>query len=357
MKQKNIKIGLYTPYSLNEIGGRGNNEDAIYPPKGQATGNDRLYLVCDGVGGQHKGEEASALLSREIPAFLMKRESGNIDEFDALNALKHAEEKMDQHVQANPDCQNMASTLTLLYFNTNSAFAMWAGDSRIYQVRNGEIIFKSKDHSLVNHLVELGEITEKEAENHPRKNMILKAVTPGENVTPSIVELTDIKAGDYFFMCTDGVLEQVNDQTLQKLCSGNRSCKEIIDEVYACCQGKTKDNFSAYIIQVENGSVSAKAIKNIWNENRNLLLLVAIGVAVVILAALVVLFRPDIGDEDSQSSVNTTSVVQASFSKDTYVLGGGPNPNIYEAQAYKKCNITVYSPYDGAKKLSPKQRG
>ncbi len=291
MKQKSNKINLFPLCSLNEMGGRGNNEDSIFPAKGKANEKDRLFLVCDGVGGQHKGEEASALLCREIPEYFNRLESAIISETDALQSLKYAEHKMDEHVKSYPECKKMASTLTFLYFNNDNVYAMWVGDSRIYQIRNGEIIFKSKDHSLVNHLVELGEITEEEALHHPQKNMILKAVSPGVSVKPDIVELADVQTGDFFFMCTDGILENLTDDLLKQFCNEKQSCNEIKEAVYKKCYGKTKDNFSCNIIQVKNSYIKTGSGENKKSKSKFSFLLAALALVLVLLISMLILFK------------------------------------------------------------------
>ena len=103
----------------------------------------------------------------------------------------------------------MATTLTMVSVGASGITLAHIGDSRIYQFRQGEIIYQTEDHSLVNSLVKLGKISKEEALTHPQKNVIIRAIQGSEHPTEAdVVLLKDIQAGDYFFMCTDGVLER-----------------------------------------------------------------------------------------------------------------------------------------------------
>ena len=90
--------------------------------------------------------------------------------------LLRTELELDKIVAKNPEYKGMATTLTYLHLSPEGAIIAWAGDSRVYHIRDGKILFKTEDHSLVNQLVQAGQITEEEAAHHPQKNVILRAV-------------------------------------------------------------------------------------------------------------------------------------------------------------------------------------
>jgi len=151
-----MQTTINSPFALNEIGSRSNNEDTIYPNKKQATKEDTLFLVCDGVGGSEKGEIASQLVCEGFAFYFdLKPES----EFEQINedyikgALEYSQDKIDEYLAENPNSKGMGTTLTLLSFHSQGATIAHVGDSRVYQIRNGEIIFKTSDHSFVNELV------------------------------------------------------------------------------------------------------------------------------------------------------------------------------------------------------------
>ncbi|MEZ4775769.1 MAG: protein phosphatase 2C domain-containing protein [Bacteroidia bacterium] len=250
-----MKIQISQPQGLNEIGGRAQNEDAIFPASDQSTTADRLFLVCDGVGGANKGEVASRMVVEGFSRFFAQNPPGEpISEGYLIRALRQTEAEMSWHLSQHPECQNMATTLTALCLDEEGAIVGWVGDSRIYQFRGGKCLFKSRDHSLVAELVKQGKITEEEAEHHPRKNVILRAVkgSGGDATDMEIRRLSDVQPGDIFFLCSDGITEQWNDARLSELFGSGIKPDQMIGRIKARSQGNTKDNFSCYVIQIQS---------------------------------------------------------------------------------------------------------
>ena len=244
---------IFEPTYLNEIGGRSNNEDSIYPSKGQADTNDRLFVVCDGVGGSEKGEVASSLICSFMPRYFSFAEHNVSSKVFLEDGLKYVEFHMIDHIKSRPETRGMASTLTLLHLSeTNEALVGWVGDSRIYHIRDGHIKLKSKDHSEVQGLIDMGEITEEEALTHPRRNVITRAVN-GEKparIDQSIIK--DIRENDYFLLCTDGILETLREEEFSTLFTRDRRVEDIRDSIFFKAKGNTKDNFSMYLIKVDD---------------------------------------------------------------------------------------------------------
>ncbi|MDR2969343.1 MAG: protein phosphatase 2C domain-containing protein [Tannerellaceae bacterium] len=245
----NITIGK--PCAISEKGGRLNNEDSIYPqPETVATGQ-RLFIVCDGVGGADKGEVASSLACESIQSYFSTFLEGEPTKEFIRKAVQYAEARFDDYIERNPEAKGMATTLTLVYVGESGITLAHVGDSRIYQFRENEILHQTEDHSYVNSLIKSGKITPAEAVNHPQKNIILKAIMGKERpVEPEVVLLKDIQAGDTFFLCTDGVLETLTNGELSSLFVPNRPADIIKDMLMECCNGRTRDNFSFYIIPV-----------------------------------------------------------------------------------------------------------
>lgn len=236
---------------LNELGGRGNLEDDLYPPPGTATEKDNLFLVCDGVGGENKGEVASHIAVTEFPVFFKESPPG--EEFDTDiylgNAQIHVLNEMRKYAEVHPDAIKMSTTLTLAYFTEKGILTAWCGDSRIYHLRNGKVLWQSTDHSLVAKLVERGEITEHEAINHAQRNIIIRSLSAsGKAAVIETKWLSDIEENDYLMMCTDGVLENIDDQKLEAILTDPNEDKKSLFMNY--CSGKTKDNFSLYLLKL-----------------------------------------------------------------------------------------------------------
>ena len=176
------------------------------------------FLVCDGMGGHDKGEVASAAVCKGVSEAVESclTEDQPFTKTDFMHALDHAYDVLDEADVAKEG--TMGTTMTFLCLHRGGCLAAHIGDSRIYHLRpsTGEVLFRSRDHSLVQQLYELGELSYDEMKTSPRKNVILRAVQPyqDERSKPSFVLIKDIRPGDYFYMCSDGMLEEMEDDEL-----------------------------------------------------------------------------------------------------------------------------------------------
>ena len=249
-----MNITLYPALSLNEQGKRDNNEDSIYPGSKVKNPKGGLFMVCDGVGGNEKGEVASRLACHAFAEYITQNKSGKYDLTYFSEALRHVESKFDTYIQENPQAKGMATTLTLVYYNPNGVSLVHIGDSRIYHLRNEAIAWQTKDHSFVNALVASGAITEEEAKDHPKRNVILRAIT-GTSVKPSkpdVYECTSVEEGDYFFLCSDGILESISDEDLLEIVFSKETETEKIANIRHRCQEMSDDNYSCILIKVKS---------------------------------------------------------------------------------------------------------
>lgn len=250
-----MKFTLYQPQAIYELGKRDNQEDAIYPMIGEATDRDRIFILCDGMGGHEKGEVASNTISKALAEYLNKNASADavVGDNVLLAALEYAYKQLD--AKDDGAAKKMGTTLCLLLFHRGGLTAMHIGDSRIYHIRPSEkrLLYQSKDHSLVYDLYQAGEISYDEMRTSPQKNIITRAIQPGEDnrVRPSIVHITDIRPGDYFYICSDGMLEQMENDELCNLFSANTSDDKKRQQLIAGTFDN-KDNHSAYFIHINN---------------------------------------------------------------------------------------------------------
>lgn len=248
-------------FYLNEQGRRQNIEDSLYPLPGQAKKNDRVFLVCDGVGGESKGEEASRIVCEAMGKILNNSQQFGDD--IVKQAALQAVEQLQAYAVEFAEAQNMSTTLTVACLQANTAWVAWCGDSRIYHVRNGKVLWRSKDHSLVQQLIEAGEITENEALKHPNKNIILRSLTAGSaKASIETYCINDLQENDYLFLCTDGILENVNDTELLKILHPDQKDKNKTTLFLQYCAGKTNDNFSMYLLQIGKDLKSTKKINH-----------------------------------------------------------------------------------------------
>lgn len=248
-------------YCIWEQGPRQKQEDSLYPEFGKATDDDRLFLVCDGMGGHSAGEVASrtvcATLSKSILSNCKDPEGDFSDEM-FRNALSDAYDELDK--QDNGATKKMGTTLTFLKLHKNGATIAHIGDSRVYHIRPAknpeetEILFQTIDHSLVNDLVKIGELTPEEAKNSNQKNIITRAVQPNmdRRHKAEMYHTNDIKPGDYFMLCSDGILEQLEDDNLKFIFSDKGGDAQNKTKMLIQVTEHNHDNHTAIIVHIQD---------------------------------------------------------------------------------------------------------
>jgi protein phosphatase len=244
-----MKITLYPPLSIHEIGQRDNQEDALWPL--QPTSDSKLFILCDGMGGHEHGEVASQTVSQAIGEWFTTNAVEPLTKSQIEEALAYAYIKLDE--KDGGEFRKMGTTLTLLYIGSKGVLAAHMGDSRIYHIRpNIGVLYQSRDHSLVFDLFQSGEITYEEMSNFAQKNIVTRAMTPGEDnrMRPDIIHITDIQSGDYFYMCSDGMLEQMSNEELVDLLSSDVSDEEKRNQLIGDTSNN-QDNHSAWLIRIK----------------------------------------------------------------------------------------------------------
>lgn len=242
-----------------EKGPREKQEDSIFPELNKITADDRLFIVCDGMGGHSAGEVASQTVCFAISEYIMKNcpeTEGGFTDDDFNSALDYAYKELD--AKDNGDVKKMGTTLTFLKFHDKGATIAHIGDSRVYHVRPGkeledtEILFQTRDHSLINDLIEAEAMTPEEAKHSKQKNVITRAIQPNMErpAKADIYHTHDIKPGDYFMLCSDGIIEFIEDDNIRFIFSeqGGNIAKKIM--FLLSNQKQLRDNHSAIIIQV-----------------------------------------------------------------------------------------------------------
>jgi len=230
---------------ISEVGKRANNEDNCgYISKS-------TYVVCDGVGGLDKGEIASDIVCRSILKSFSEDNNSTIE-----IALPLAESSMAAYLEENQQSLGMATTLTVAHVRSNGVYVAWVGDSRVYQFRKGKVHFVTKDHSWVNEALDMGLITQEEAINHPKSNIITRAVQgTSKPVKADSKLIRDLLPNDYFLLCSDGVLESWMDKELEELFSNEESCAQILNQLKLKCEELSKDNFTALAFKIEDAQI------------------------------------------------------------------------------------------------------
>jgi serine/threonine protein phosphatase PrpC len=170
-----------------------------------------LWVVADGMGGMSFGEKASQYVVDAFEDF-ERRETlvENVDDLE--NRIINANHKCcsDPAVKSG---KAMGSTVVLLFFWKDKAITLWVGDSRLYRIRKWQLDQLSTDHSLVQEMVEFGQISKGEAEFHPRSNIITRGVGLGADIYVDM-EYLSVQTGDRFLLCTDGLNKHLMDHQL-----------------------------------------------------------------------------------------------------------------------------------------------
>ncbi|RDB07098.1 PP2C family protein-serine/threonine phosphatase [Runella aurantiaca] len=260
---------IFLPQCLHELGNRDNNEDNIFPALGQASVQSRLFMVCDGVGGAAKGEVASQLTIDGFNRYFTQNPTAISDEMYLQNALDYVQDTFDEYISQHPDAKNMGCTLTLLHLHEAGATVAHAGDSRVYHLRNGRIRWQTEDHKMVSEMVKAGVLTPEQAIGHPQMNVISRAIQGKKTkiIKADVKQISNLEANDYFFLCTDGILENLADELLEDIIKNAESDEEKMELIRQLCQGRTQDNFSAYLIHIKEGTHYKTAVAEETEED------------------------------------------------------------------------------------------
>ncbi|HET9040991.1 MAG TPA: Stp1/IreP family PP2C-type Ser/Thr phosphatase [Gemmatimonadales bacterium] len=184
---------LHPEVRLHEVGPRGS-----------------LFMVADGMGGAAAGELASAmaadLIYRHLATVWAADEDASPDRFAfrMKEAVELANQQIYSYAREHPEVRGMGTTVTAAGVNGDELYLAQIGDSRAYLVRNGEAIQLTKDQSLMQRLVDAGELTEEEAEQSERRNIILQALGPDPRVKVDLTHQT-LRRGDTLIICSDGL--------------------------------------------------------------------------------------------------------------------------------------------------------
>lgn len=267
-----MTIKLHPPIGFCEKGQRANNEDYIFPLTNEATVQDSIFLVCDGVGGAQKGEVASQLACEAFMDFYKKNDAAKMDKVGLQKAINFIQKQFEIYERQHPTAKGMATTFVLLYFHEAGATIAHIGDSRVYHIRGKDILFKTEDHSLVNEWVQQGKLRPEEAVVHPQSHIITRAVHAQKNgnTTIDVHQINEnLKAGDYFLLCTDGVTEVMADADITDWLNNEGLMNmEKMDSLKSRCEKYAQDNFSAYLIQIEKVIGISSSKKKLFKKGK-----------------------------------------------------------------------------------------
>ncbi|KGL40924.1 protein phosphatase [Listeria newyorkensis] len=190
-----------------------------------------LVIVADGMGGHRAGDVASEmavrLLSEKWQNVADMKSAAEIDAW-FREAIQAVNEQILAHAKQDPTLQGMGTTLVAAVFSNSQIIVANVGDSRGYIMKNGVLEQLTEDHSLVNELLRKGEITKEDAENHPRKNILLRALGIEGNVETDVFILP-FQAKDQLLLCSDGLSNMLTEQEIEAVLTSKRTLAEKAD--------------------------------------------------------------------------------------------------------------------------------
>lgn len=236
--------------ALSETGRvRDNNEDSCHA-------DGRVFIVADGMGGHRAGEVASATAIEEFLAF-----EGNHRDLNPLERLrggiKAANRTIYRMAEDDTRLAGMGTTFTAVLIE-EGLYLGHVGDSRAYMCRNGRLRLLTRDHSLVERMVDEGHLSRREARTHPQRNVILRALGISEDVEIDL-DMVDAIAGDSLLLCSDGLSGSLEDAELEAMVCARegpeRRCRRLVD---AANERGGLDNITAVVIDLgpEAGAAS-----------------------------------------------------------------------------------------------------
>ena len=209
--------------------------------------------ICDGVGGMQRGDRAAEITCE---VFAKKTYGTGKTMTDIINAIESANEKVYlTKIQENSP-NSLFTTIAGIYVDDAHLFVGNVGDSRVYRLRYQYLMRLSKDHSLVQEMVDSGKLTPEQAFSHKKKNVITNCIGLFKLVSPRVIDLSDdIQERDLFFICSDGISDALKDEEIRDILIEYRNS----DNLRECCQKLkkkaiehgSKDNISAILIRKE----------------------------------------------------------------------------------------------------------
>ncbi len=317
------------------------NEDHFTDPGGREYNEDSVdarlensafswFVIADGLGGHGGGQYASRIAVESVNNIFQQPTSSQQSPAQLIeSAFQLAHQQIRQTAANDPRVYNMQTTIVLLHIRAdehNNLRAYWGhvGDSRLYLIRRNKIFVQTKDHSVVQYLLDVGEIEKKDVPGHPDRNRLLSSLGSKSDVKMSLpegkkgtfdkenvmntcgLEGVLLIPGDVLLLCTDGVWDPFPEEKLKMLVQQRKSpeqmCSEIKNHIHHACEHTEYDNLTAIVIQVcpQTTNVSPKTIKDAHKSSPKQIILVVLWiilVAMLLTGIAIVVFNEDLAQK------------------------------------------------------------
>lgn len=216
-----------------------------------------LVAVADGMGGHNAGEVASGLALNLLARQFLSSPGGTMQKEEIKESLRNsiisAHNAILDISKGNSDYYGMGTTIVGAYFTGDGFYVYHVGDSRLYRLRNGGLRQLTKDHSLVQSLIDIGQIAIEESYNHPQKNVIINSLGGGDDkCEPEVTDNYTAFEGDIFLICSDGLSDMVDEDIIERVLNSEILLREKVDYLINTANDRGgKDNITTVIFMIQ----------------------------------------------------------------------------------------------------------
>ena len=245
---------MLSSYAMTDIGRtRVVNQDYVFSCLEPIGNLPNLFIVADGMGGHQAGDFASSYSVKkflESVSLSLQKNPHKIFE----DAIRYANRELIEKSKGNPDLRGMGTTLVALTIIGEKAYVANVGDSRLYCMED-VLTQVTIDHSLVQEMIRIGELTKEDARFHPDKNIITRAVGAGKDIRADFFEFT-LTQKSILLMCSDGLSNMVEDEQLAVLLKSAKTPEKIGKKLIETAnKNGGKDNIAVIVINSDSGEV------------------------------------------------------------------------------------------------------
>ena len=235
-------------YGMKDIGRcRSVNQDYIFVSEKPVGNLPNLFLVADGMGGHRAGDLASEYTVSMVRE-AVEKSMRTIPMQILRGAFQYANQKLIEKARESKAYAGMGTTLVAATVVDDTAYVVNVGDSRLYKV--GDTIEQiTEDHSLVEEMVRMGEISKEEARNHPERNIITRAIGVAETVEPDYFD-TQLQTGECLLLCSDGLSNMMEDSQMKAILDRRKDLRSGVEElVDTANENGGKDNIAVVVVE------------------------------------------------------------------------------------------------------------
>ena len=242
-------------YSITDVGQKRTvNQDFVFTSENPVGNLPNLFVVADGMGGHKAGDFASSYAVEVLLSTIREDENSNPVKIIRA-AIENANTQLLREASDNEAMSGMGTTMVLVTIVGHYAYVANVGDSRLYLIDEDKISQITKDHSLVEEMVRMGEISRDDARNHPDKNIITRALGAGRDVD---VDFFDIRLtpGDILLLCSDGLSNMVPDEDIRQVIMTSETLEETGRRLVSMANDNGgRDNIAVVLVEPETKEV------------------------------------------------------------------------------------------------------